>query len=264
MSRTILTEIDGWTPIIDDVVQEVGLTAAAVFGVIWRFCQMEKGVCMASQTTIAEKLGISRQTVNTCAKKLSEYEFIEEISDEVGMTVTYMDTGKAGMSNKITGGVKNFDRGCQKILQGGVKKFDTKILFKETKDTCDVSKSETSQRAKDGVDMTLDYLRNKDENIINSYPEEVRETLRTFIKYWPVDIPEKTKRQNGKWAQWLNELRDINKACAEFGLVIISYAYEEYNKNPWIVDHPGATIKVIRSVVANKRKEKDYTGKVEY
>ncbi len=55
--RQILTEVSGFTPVFDvivDVYQDK--IRALVFGAIWRFCQMEDKVCKAS----LEKIGRDR------------------------------------------------------------------------------------------------------------------------------------------------------------------------------------------------------------
>ena len=54
MSKTILTRVDGWTPLITSIIQAHGLITAAVFGRMWRYCQMEDNVCTASQEAIAD------------------------------------------------------------------------------------------------------------------------------------------------------------------------------------------------------------------
>ena len=55
MSKTILAHVNGWTPMLDSLVQEFGLVTAAVFGRIWRYCQMPAGICSASMETIGDK-----------------------------------------------------------------------------------------------------------------------------------------------------------------------------------------------------------------
>ena len=95
MSKTILTDVNGWTPLIDAITAELGMTTSAVFGRIWRYCQMDFHVCTASQQTIAEDLGLSRDTVNKACQTLVANGYLEEI-ERAGMTKTYSDTGKAG------------------------------------------------------------------------------------------------------------------------------------------------------------------------
>ena len=130
MSKTILAQVDGFTPLIDGVVMEVGLITAAVFGKAWRYCQMSDGVCRAAQERIANELGISRITVNAHMAKLVEAGFLQDTTPYlIGLPHVYRDTGKANLSISFTGG-------CQNSLQGGVKNFDTKKeVKKEVKNT---------------------------------------------------------------------------------------------------------------------------------
>lgn len=131
MSKTILAQVDGFTPLIDAVVQDVGIISAAVFGKAWRYCQMADGVCKASQERIADELGISRITVNTHFAKLVEAGYLVDMTPGLlGMPHIYKDTGKAGVSIKFTGGVNNIDSTCKEDLQEGVKNIDSKIGVK--------------------------------------------------------------------------------------------------------------------------------------
>ena len=133
MSKTILAQVDGWTPVIDAVVLDIGIVAAIVFGKAWRYCQMSDGVCKASQQRIANELGISRATVNTNFSKLVKNGYLKDTTPNlIGSPHIYADTGKANLSISLTGGVKNIDRGCQEFLQVGVNIFDTKRVLKES------------------------------------------------------------------------------------------------------------------------------------
>jgi hypothetical protein len=132
MSKTLLTQVDGFTPCIDAIVKEHGIITAAVFGVIWRFCQMKDNTCWASHETIGETIGLSRQAICEHAGKLVKTGYLEIVYNEPGATIHYKDTGKANLSMKLTGGVNETDRGCQPTLQGGVNETDTKKIFKDT------------------------------------------------------------------------------------------------------------------------------------
>lgn len=152
-SKTVLAEVEGWTPLIDTLVNLYGVTIAAVFGRIWRYCQMETGLCTASQETIAVELDISRATVNTAVGVLVRDGYLKDITPEIkNRPHVYADTGKAGLkmtisANVVQTGVKkfdtkpaqegvgvenfdstveNFDSRCQEILHPGVKNFDMK------------------------------------------------------------------------------------------------------------------------------------------
>lgn len=138
MSKTVLTKVDGFTPIIDGIVSKYGYVAAMVFGVVWRYCQLKDNKCTASQETMASKIGIKRQTFNRNIKTLVENGYlIAETKDGIG--VTYWDTGKANLSLKVTGtdeGVPESDSTCNGKLHVPVTLDDTKRLFKDIyKDT---------------------------------------------------------------------------------------------------------------------------------
>lgn len=52
-----------FTPLFNTVVSQVGLTVAAVYGLIWRYSQMDEGVCCISADRMASLLAIDRRTV---------------------------------------------------------------------------------------------------------------------------------------------------------------------------------------------------------
>ncbi len=104
MSKTILTNADGFTPIIDAIVQELGLMSAVVFGRIWRYCQMEDQVCKASLETIGDGIGVDRATVMRHAKELCEAGYLKDLTPDLrNRPHVYADTGKAGLTVSISG-----------------------------------------------------------------------------------------------------------------------------------------------------------------
>ena len=104
MSRTILSEVDGFTPVIDEVVKATSLMSAVVFGRIWRFCQMPDGVCNASLETISEDIGIDKASVMRHAKILVEQGYLEDLSPDLrNHPHTYKDTGKAAIPMVVSG-----------------------------------------------------------------------------------------------------------------------------------------------------------------
>ena len=75
------------TPILDNgfamipykIVQELDLYAAAVWGVVYGFCKMtESGVCFASIQKIADRLGISYDTVSRNLQKLADAGYLDD------------------------------------------------------------------------------------------------------------------------------------------------------------------------------------------
>lgn len=104
MSKTILANTDGFTPVIDALVDELGLMSAVVFGRIWRYCQMEDKVCKASLETIGEGIGVDKATVMRHARELCDSGYLKDLSpDTRNRPHVYADTGKAGLIVSISG-----------------------------------------------------------------------------------------------------------------------------------------------------------------
>jgi DnaD/phage-associated family protein len=104
MSKTILANTDGFTPVIDMLARELGLMPAVVFGRMWRFCQMEDGVCKATLETIAEGIGVDRATVQRNAKILCDAGYLKDLTPELrNRPHVYADTGKASLKVSISG-----------------------------------------------------------------------------------------------------------------------------------------------------------------
>lgn len=96
MSKTVLTEVRGWTPLIDALVQKHGVHAAAVFGRMWRYCQLEDGICRASLETIADELHLSRPTVTQHIETLIKNGYlVDRTPGRRNAPHIYADTGKA-------------------------------------------------------------------------------------------------------------------------------------------------------------------------
>jgi|GEM_PF-6732579 len=126
-----LTDVRGFTPLIDALVAEEGLVTAAVYGVVWRYCQMADGVCTASQETIAAHLGLTRVTVNAHLRRLCEAGYLKDVtpSEAAGEPRVYADTGKMKIMGLVEardeprdeeGGVNFLYTPCKGNLQGGV------------------------------------------------------------------------------------------------------------------------------------------------
>lgn len=98
MSRTVLADVSGFTPIIDALADQHGLIRAAVFGRIWRYCQMEDGVCKASLDTLSKGLGVDRATVMRHAAALVADGYLKDLTPELkNRPHVYADTGKASI-----------------------------------------------------------------------------------------------------------------------------------------------------------------------
>lgn len=91
-----LSEVKGFTPVIDILANELGLMAAVVYGIVWRYCQMEDKVCTASRERIAEHANISSKTVERHLKELCKAGYLEDLTPEKRHRPhIYADSGKA-------------------------------------------------------------------------------------------------------------------------------------------------------------------------
>ena len=76
---------------------------AVVYGVVWRYCQMEKKVCSASPETIASHIGTSAKTVKRHLKKLANKGYLKDLTPKLKhQPHTYADTGRAKIMGLVT------------------------------------------------------------------------------------------------------------------------------------------------------------------
>ena len=289
MSKTILAQVDGWTPVIDSMIPEVGAMSALVFGKAWRYCQMSDGVCTAAQERVADELGVSRATINSHFSKLCENGYLKDLTpDLLGVPHTYADTGKAGLSisftafNKVP--VKNFDTPCQKSLQVPVKNFDTKKVFKKEQEIKSVDaknaptpapsqpiKTSTAaprtdaKKLGDQMDGIIKYgLDALDPATaltarIQEYPAELQDLLRWVCSAhgWAaaaIPAPEKRGKVNPEYLWWIRELKDLSEQLDGFGEAAIKAAASQ--ATGVTISHPGALKQMLISAVGKMRKMK--------
>lgn len=187
MSKTILGQLNGFTPVIDGMIPEVGAMTALVFGKAWRYCQMSDGVCKASQDRIADELGLSRATINTHLSKLVEAGYLEDMTPNLlGLPHQYRDTGKANLSISFTGNLsKNLTPTSQKSLHPPVKNIDTKIQIKKE------SRENEEELAK--ISRTYESVI----GIINPIiADELREAVDLYPSKWIMDAIHESAVQN--------------------------------------------------------------------
>ena len=115
-----LTEVEGFTPVIDAIVQDVGLMQAIVYGVVWRYCQMPNGVCIASLEQIANRVGISRKTAERHIKALCKSGYLRDATPRVNnKPQIYADTGKTKIKGLLAArSDKESDLGKTESLTG--------------------------------------------------------------------------------------------------------------------------------------------------
>lgn len=136
-----------FTPVLDSVIEKVGIIPATVYGVIMRYARNGDGVCYASQATLGKKLGLSVKTIYTHEKILEAAGLIIRMESS-GATIVWrlaipqeavlsfeneqaQDTQEelgdlSQGSVNFTEGSVNFTEGGRKILPRGSVNFTDK------------------------------------------------------------------------------------------------------------------------------------------
>jgi len=73
-------EMHHFTPIFDSLIERYDLMTAAVYGRVWRFCQMKEGVCFATVARIAEEAGVNYRTALRRLKLLCKDGYLEDLT----------------------------------------------------------------------------------------------------------------------------------------------------------------------------------------
>jgi hypothetical protein len=132
MSKTVLANVDGFTPCIDNITQEYGIMVSAVFGRVWRYCQGERGICDASLETIAEDLRMGYMTVLRHVKLLVNEGLLEDLTPNLRYKPhTYRDTGKVHFLLSMSAGLPKREIGSTNLVDEGLPKRELKIDSKK-------------------------------------------------------------------------------------------------------------------------------------
>jgi DNA-binding Lrp family transcriptional regulator len=187
--KQIIQEISGFTPIFDAVVSHYkDETRAAVHGAMWRFCQMQDGVCRASLSTIAEILGISSATVMRHAEVLCKDGYFTDLTPDLkNRPHVYADTGRVVMKSKINAGISQRNTSISQCNVGVSESQLSKVLKKEKKDGANAPISLTEsekQEANHKVDTLLEFERQAKEHKEQGKGWRGREHLRPELLHY--------------------------------------------------------------------------------
>jgi DNA-binding MarR family transcriptional regulator len=218
MMNQFLTDVKGFTPLIDALCQEVGLVTAAVYGVIWRYCQMSDGVCKASQETIGKHLGLTRQSVHPHMVRLCECGYLRDLTPDLsGKPHIYADTGRARIMGMVEARVSDREQRCQESLQDDLSSSITPPV-KNHDTTCNDSlhnesiKKEEKKEEREANASRAAVPAPKRERTISAQERQqqaIRTALREhFERVTNIPIPEKGNTK-GLGALWWNPIRQI-------------------------------------------------------
>lgn len=208
MSKTELSNVDGYTPVIDKVRDECGIIPAVLFGVVWRFCQMDGGKCTASQSTIAERAGISNPSARMHLKTLVQKGYLTA-ETVAGIGITYEDTGKAGTPLKFNAPPLNSSEPPVKIYQATPLKFNDKesLLRDSLRDNTNNAAALLSIWT--AITGMIFYPANKTEDIaerldgLQKQHNETHDALTNYLRpYWQEWTRRRYSKTNPGWLDW--------------------------------------------------------------
>ena len=102
MDRQIEGTASGFTPAPDILIEQFGHTTALIWGKVWRYCQMEDGVCSAAIQRLAKELQLTEKTIAKHISTLEENGYILDTTpDTRNAPHVYIDTGKLRMKFSI-------------------------------------------------------------------------------------------------------------------------------------------------------------------
>jgi len=118
VKTNFLAQVKGFTPVIDTLVEEIGLMPALVYGVVWRYCQMEDGICRASLEKIGSRIGISRKTVERHIKELCRAGYLKDMTPDLrNRPHIYANTGRAKIVGLVEAQVAQTESPTKTITQ---------------------------------------------------------------------------------------------------------------------------------------------------
>jgi len=213
-NKTVLADVGGFTPVIDSIVEELGFICANVFGVIWRYCQMSDGMCKASQSRIAEKLGLSVSTVKRCAEKLVEAGYLRSIVKK-GVGVEYYDTGLAGLRIQVSGYNHHDIKNNQALSEPAHRELSSQLTGSYQASSQGATKKDIKIDIQDTATAAVNAEPNENletAKVFKAYEQEIgmltaftREEVLDAIEHYPHDwiieaIKEAAKNNVRKWS----------------------------------------------------------------
>jgi DNA-binding Lrp family transcriptional regulator len=130
-----LSKVDGFIPVIEVLTEEMGLIASAVYGLVWRYCQGDKGLCYASLAKMGKQLGVNPATVQRHLKTLCEQGYIKDLTPDLrNKPHTYRDMGKAKIEMLVAARVE--DREAADVAECNAEQPEPEPVLQSAKPHC--------------------------------------------------------------------------------------------------------------------------------
>ena len=202
-----------FTPVYDFMVEEFGAITTLVYGAVWRYAQQDDGYSWASQTKIAERVGLTDRTVRRHLRTLVRAGvLIDRGKHRAGGTKSYSLNPEYG---KNKGNADRKSGGTGQRVRGGADRKSYKETTKETTIRIDddkgfISKNSEAEKTLLGIGINpktvQELLANHSEEAILAKAEHWKEPamlVSAIREDWkPKASPEETARANYKAGQF--------------------------------------------------------------
>ena len=230
-SKTVLADVEGFTPLIDVLVEQYnGVLTAAVFGRVWRYCQGSYGDCKASLQTIADELGISYATTMRHIKALCADGYLEDRTPNLrNRPHTYADTGKVALQVSLKAGLSE----SKSTPPGGLSESKSHTIRKIDEDTT------RDNKKRDNKKQTSQKPEKPDQWDLARKTKAVQDKARlpiTYLSETVADLLGLAKVPNYQYEQrWEEPLRDLlDQADGDIDRVEVALRAAAPGGNRWI------------------------------
>lgn len=132
-------------------------------------------------------------------------------------------------------------------------------LSKSTEVISDPEIKPPEKKKGDWLDVLMKYGTPPDQKtgVLNEYPVDVQPFLSKFLELFPFENNEvPTKKQTSQKGFWIQGLREVQRACAEYGIGILDDVFKDWQKSRYVISHPGALTRAVTGKVIEKRTKK--------
>lgn len=212
----IQVELKGFTPLLDVLVKDFGIVTASVYGIVWRYAQMEDKVCRASLEKIADRVNVSSKTAERHIKKLCTSGYLEDLTPGIkNKPHILIVTGKAELAGVVSpeirsdresdlgqlGQTESLTRSDRESYQG---QTESPLKIHSKKDNEDINGSaKNSQLPSSGFVAQIKEANEKEAlnaiadqiaqicsniNLAAAHPDTKREVKRITLSFWKMKV----------------------------------------------------------------------------
>lgn len=237
--------IKNFTPIMDNVASDLGLIPAAVYGVVWRFCQMNDGVCQASLQTMGDKLGANKATVMRHIKALCKAGWI-----------TDLDKGARNYNHRyIANEYKTLQSATNEDIENNQFVAECNAVVAECNKfvaESNLKKLETLEETINGNGKTATAKRGeKRKRKPSEYNLAIGELNREFSKLTGIPLPT-TKTDKKFWNGYSGKLYTVANKDLEIAKKLIEYTVKKMRGDELTISSPKSLLNVATDVMATR------------